>query len=298
MIGDLSMTLGAMLSDAALPALVRTAHVAFERPADSYKPDHATINLFLYDVREMTELRSNEPVIARQNGMTTIRQPPLRLACSYQVTAWAEPGTTGDQAVFDQHQLLGETLKAFGRSAAVPDRFLQGDLKTQVYPVSLVAGQADLVRNPAEFWTAMGGKLRPSFTLTAVIALESGHDPITAPDVTSKTLRLGEIDLAAADAGTMRLRDPDGAAADATTSIGGVVTDATSHAAIAAVDLTVVETGTHVQTKSDGRFRFGGMLAGHYSIRAAKAGYVTRTVPVDVPGRDPESFAIELSPSP
>jgi len=202
MIGDLSMTLGAMLSDSALPALVRTANVAFERPSDSYNPDHATINLFLYDVREMTELRSNEPVIERQNGRATIRQPPLRLACSYQVTAWAEPGTTGDQAVFDQHQLLGEALKAFGRSASVPDRFLQGNLKTQLYPVSLMTGQTDLIRNPAEFWTAMGGRLRPSFTLTAVIALDHAQEPISAPEVTSKTLRLGDIDGAPAESTT------------------------------------------------------------------------------------------------
>ena len=78
MINNLSTTLKAILDDASVPKLVQDADVAFERPVDSYSPSTRTINLYLYDLRENTELRSNETIIERQNGSATIRRPPLR----------------------------------------------------------------------------------------------------------------------------------------------------------------------------------------------------------------------------
>lgn len=67
MINLLASTLKAILDNARLPGLLYYADVAFESPA--YKPSKARINLFLYDVRENVELRTNEPVIQRRNGM-------------------------------------------------------------------------------------------------------------------------------------------------------------------------------------------------------------------------------------
>lgn len=72
MFNNLSTTLKAILDDSSLPVLVRNADVAFERPEDSCSPSTPTINLFLYDVRENTELRDNEPVIEGQWGQTPI----------------------------------------------------------------------------------------------------------------------------------------------------------------------------------------------------------------------------------
>ncbi len=99
MIKALTLSLKAILDDSSLPVLVRDAEVAFDRPGDTYSPDKDTINLFLYDVREKAELRSSEPIIARQDGVATIRQPPIRLACSYLVTAWIGSGVIGEQAL-------------------------------------------------------------------------------------------------------------------------------------------------------------------------------------------------------
>ena len=82
MLQDLSTTLKSLLDAATTPDLVRAADVSFDRPSDTFNPQNTTINLFLYDIRENTELRSNEPVVERLNGLVSLRQPSQRVACS------------------------------------------------------------------------------------------------------------------------------------------------------------------------------------------------------------------------
>lgn len=279
MIHDLSTTLKAVLDDTSLPPLVRDADVAYERPVDTNTPGTPTINLFLYDVRENTELRSNEPVVERQNGMVTISRPPLRFACSYQVTAWNGPGMTGEVAILFQHQLLGAALKVFAGMPTIPDKFLQGELKNSLFPVALSVAQADLVRNPAEFWTAMGGKLRPSFTLTATIALDQVADAVVAPEVSSRKISLQEMGSAAVETFI---------------GIGGIVRDGATHAALASVELTLVELGIKATSDQEGKFKFAGVVAGNYSLQAVKQGYTTESKAIQVPGTTPISFDIDL----
>ena len=79
MLHDLDTTLKAILDDTSAPKLVLDADVSFDRPSDSYTPATTTINLFLYDMRENTELRSSEPIIESRNGVASIRRPPLRM---------------------------------------------------------------------------------------------------------------------------------------------------------------------------------------------------------------------------
>ncbi len=82
MIRDLSATLQAILSDPSLEVPFPELHntqIAFDRPDDSFKPERTTIDLFLFDIRENMELRSNEPVIERLNGQAVIYRPPWRV---------------------------------------------------------------------------------------------------------------------------------------------------------------------------------------------------------------------------
>lgn len=288
MLHGLDTTLKSILDDTSTPTLVRNAEVAFDRPSESYNPDKTTINLFLYDVRENTELRSNEPVIERQNGIATMRRPPVRVNCSYLVTAWIESGVTGEQAILKQHELLGEVLRVFTRWPSIPlptpdekgKHLLQGELKNTLYPISLVTAQTDLMRNPAEFWSALGGKLRPSFTLTGTLTMDQQTEPVTAPEVTTKKVVLTGI--------------PNGTP-EAVFQIGGTVRDAVTHIPIKEVDLMLVESGVQTKSNADGEFSFAGLSAGNYSIRAVKQGYQTKTKSIPVPGASPTSFDIDLS---
>lgn len=288
MLHSLDTTLKSILDDSSSPQLVRNAEVAFDRPSENYNPDKTTINLFLYDVRENTELRSNEPVIERQNGLVTMRRPAVRVNCSYLVTAWIESGVTGEQAILKQHELLGEALRVFSRWLSLPlptpdekgKDFLQGELKTSLYPISLVAAQTDLMRNPAEFWSALGGKLRPSFTLTATLAMDQGAEPVTVREVSTKKVVLKDI--------------PSGTP-EAIYQVGGTVRDALTHSPIKEVDLMLVELGMAARSNAEGRFSFFGLTAGNFSLRAVKQGYHTKIKPIPVPGASSTSFDIDLS---
>ena len=96
MIRDLSATLQAILSDPVMtgpfPELSH-ALIAFDRPDDTFRPTQTMLDLFLFDVRENMELRSNEPRMGRQNGQVLINQAPMRVACTYLITAWPVGGT-------------------------------------------------------------------------------------------------------------------------------------------------------------------------------------------------------------
>jgi len=65
--------------------------ISFATPDDQFSPTSVTlpaIDLFLYDVRENFDMRSNYWVEERQsNDTTTEKCPAARLKCSYPVTA-------------------------------------------------------------------------------------------------------------------------------------------------------------------------------------------------------------------
>jgi hypothetical protein len=128
----------------------------------------------------------------------------------------------------------------------------------------------------------LGGKLRPSFTLTATIALDQDAQPIEAPQVASSRIQLEPIPL--------------GVAAS-TVTIGGTVSDAVSHATLASVALSLMELRVLALSDDTGRFRFPGVVHGTYSIRAVKSGYTTQIKTIQVPGDSPTAFDIALSPT-
>src|SRR6516225_9598359 len=79
--------------------------VVFDAPAREWAValSGPTVNLFLYDLREAGELREAEWREHRENGSARMTRPPLRLQCSYAITAWA-------RAIEDEHRLLSQVL--------------------------------------------------------------------------------------------------------------------------------------------------------------------------------------------
>ena len=55
----------------------------------------------------------------------------------------------------------------------------------------MITARADALKEPAEFWTAIGNKLRPSISLTVTISMQP-FEPEIADLVTASDLRLGE----------------------------------------------------------------------------------------------------------
>jgi len=300
MIRDLSETLQKMLDDEALKIFFKDlfdAHIAFDRPDEGFKPTQTTMNLFLYDIREDMELRSNELVITRDNGDAKIHRPPLRVACSYLVTAWP----VGNDLTLQEHRLLSQVLMVLSQYPKIPDKFLQGKLKEQrpqdpeaegrkLYPPSpMITAQADGLKNPHEFWTAIGNKLRPSISVTVTISMQP-FEPEIADLVIASDLRIAERALPIDDQHPNRLQL-------ATLQgpfrvVGKVTTDDQTPTPIAAAKVELTSTNLtgitdvmasiHLETKTDddGVFRFTQTLAsgdaaalvppGAYTLRVTK----------------------------
>jgi hypothetical protein len=163
MINDLSKTLRAVLTQSGLPPELSTADISFERPVETFKPEWTTVNAFLYELRENHDLRSN--------GNAT-----LSLACTYLITAW--PSESTEPALREQ-QLLGQALQVLSGYRVIPANLLQGSLVGRNPPPQLQILPPDAIRNSSEFWTALGNKLRLSFSVTITIALAVEHPAAT-----------------------------------------------------------------------------------------------------------------------
>lgn len=198
MFSQLTNALRELLHLDSAPKPVKNADISFDRPAENYQPGKTCINLFLFDVRERADLKNSEPVIQRHaDGKTVfISQPPMRVACSYLVTAWIDGGQTGQIAILKQHGLLADALLAFSATPTLSGDKLSDDtqawLREQPYAVELALMQSDLTKNMSEFWTAVGGKLRPSFTLTATVAMVAATAPDVVALVTSKEVLINK----------------------------------------------------------------------------------------------------------
>jgi hypothetical protein len=176
---DLDRTLRAVLgADVAdLPA----DHLHFEPPDADFTPVVPAVDLFLYDVRENRQLRSNEWQLDRPgNGSVTRHRAPRRVDCSYLITAWA-----GDP--LSEHLLLGRVLQALLRSPVITGDLPQGELAGQQLPTSIL--QPSLLQGIGEFWQAMGNKPRAAVHLTVTVAVDTAA-PATVPEVREPTIRL------------------------------------------------------------------------------------------------------------
>ncbi len=274
MIRDLSQTLRAILTQPGLPAELAAAQIVFDSPSELFHPNQTTVNLFLYDLRENVDLRSSEPVVTRSNGQATTTPPPLRLSCTYLVTAWAVGGA---ETALQEHQLLSEVLQVLSRYATIPPSFQQGSLVGQTPPLPMVALHPDALKNIAEFWTSLGNKLRPSLSVTVTIAL-----PVLAP-VTGPTVITGQVGLQALETPNTRA---------ASFVIAGTVTDA-GHAPVAGATVTLVELGLTAATDADGRYHLSRLTAGTYTLHAT-AGQKAQDKKVSVPAPKGSTYDVQL----
>jgi Pvc16 N-terminal domain/Carboxypeptidase regulatory-like domain len=284
MIDDLSQTLRAILTRSGQDPL-KSAQIVFDRPADPFTPQQMTVDLFLYDIREDVELRSNEPVIERRNGQVITHPPPLRVACSYLVTAWPG-GETGDAAVLLEQRLLSQTLQVLAGQPTIDPKLLQGSLKGQEPPLPLVTALVDPQKNLSEFWTALGNKLRPSLTVRVTISITDLIRPKTEPIVITEHLRMG-----------LRTAPDEESIVPETLDekfrIGGRVRDA-SNRPVAAAIVTIVELGLATRTDADGRFVFGMMKPGDFILRV-KTATTDSNFPVKIPAPKGEDYNIQLT---
>lgn len=146
--------------------LSRDVDVSFDVPDDTWgagvtKP---TIDLFLYDVRRNTARQHAGWSVSEEDGRPGRRQPLHHVDCRYLVTVWAAAAT-------DQHQLLGALLGALLDVGILPEEHLAGPL-ADVRPPPVVSAAWPTEREPFEFWSALGGQLRPGIELTVTLTVD------------------------------------------------------------------------------------------------------------------------------
>jgi len=191
MIDDLDRTIAALLRRELPPSIAEQVQISFATPDDQFPPQSVTlpaIDLFLYDVRENLELRSNEFYLDRRSdGTATRTQAPVRVDFSYLVTAW--PSASLPDPAQDEHRLLGEVMRALLRHRTIPEDVLQGELVTQEPSLPTSTLQPGRLQSLGEFWQALGGKPKAALNYSVTVAVD-----ITMPEevvlVTEKILKI------------------------------------------------------------------------------------------------------------
>lgn len=260
MFDDLDSSLAAVLTDAGAPAEVRSADVAFTVPDKDFAPGQPTLDLFLHEVQENRSLRDDEPWLQHlTGGGWTSTRAPMRVDCTYLVTAWS--ARTGGLRAAEEHRLLGQALLWLSRFAVLPQVYLKGALSTpgQPFPPPTLVAQTREGQSVGEFWTALGIVPRPAFSLTVTIALQPFPDADTYGDVSAVQIRSALLD------------DP---------ALHGRVVDP-AMAAVAGATVQLVEINRSVTVEQDGGFRFEEVPFGSYTLAVQAAGHPDTTRQVD-----------------
>jgi hypothetical protein len=276
MFHDLDSTISQILNDPAAPADLFNADVSFITPDQNFTPAQATVNLFLYEVKENRELRDPAPIIEKNGDIFIRKEPPLRVDCSYIVTAWSN--AVGDARVVEEHRLLAQALLWLSRFPTIPSDKLQGSLANQPYPPPTMVAQMDPNKNAGDFWFALGIPPRPAFYLVVTIAMDLGLT-IEGPLVTTRFTNV--------EAGT-------GAEEEQWAQIGGRVATA-GGVGIADALVDMLGAGLRARSDADGRYSFVRAPLGAHSIRVVATGFQPKTQPLTVPGK-PEDYDVILTP--
>lgn len=275
MINEVTESLEALLKQPGLPPPLRDAAIRFDRPTDPYSLDQTTVNVFLYEVRENLELRSNEPVTRRVAGATFVDPPPYRVSCIYMVTAWP---VDGPDLAKQEHQLLSQVLQLLAGTPIIPPAFLTPALLLQEPPLPMVVVQPDGVRNPAEFWAAIGNRIKPSLLLNVTVSLEV-FATAQYPEVKTSEIQMET--------------QPGGAPLQAPFfRIAGRVVDAAA-SPVANAGVRVVERGRNTITDAEGKFSVSAIPAGTFTLRVT-AGAVTVDRFITVPATALTDYNVAL----
>lgn len=225
-----------------------------------------TVNLYLYDIHENRELREHDWTRVNHGGKATMSKLPIRVDLSYLVTVW-----TNDTA--DQHRLLGHILSTLYRYPEIPEELLEGSLAGLPFPIRTQTAQPDgVLRNSADFWSALDNQLKPSINYVVTIPVDLTI-ALTAPEVRTKVFRFSDIrgtemgDMVQIDGTIRRKGRPDESIAGAT--------------------VLVKELNLAAKTNEAGRYAFSNLSLGSYTFEVLVPGEKeSRRIKVTVPSKD------------
>lgn len=254
--------------------------LSFAIPDKNFAPiskTRNTLNCYLYEIIEDRELRRVDPVFVRNiDGTINTVLPPARIKLSYCITAWSPAQSTpGGEPQLDEHALLSQVLLVLLKYPVLPAQVLAGELANQDPPPTMIV-MPDTSKATSDFWSAIGGQLRPSLDYKVTIAL-AYQAPSTGPMVTTMQTSFVQISDAQAkfvDNGPFY-------------TVGGSVRDSnTPPNAIVSAWVRVTETGQTYVTDGNGHFLVDRIGGGKYTLTVRAVGFKEGSRSVNVPQPD------------
>ncbi len=161
--------------------------IAYEAPIKSWVAARTgpTIDLFLYDVRENTDLRKGGLETTKVNGRGQVRMPPRRFDLCYLVSVLSTE-------VHDEHLVLWRLLLTLLKNPILPIELLSESLRKADVPITIKLEPPDGAPKPLEVWSAFELPPRPSLCMVVTVPadLEIAFD---APLVLTRTARYRHV---------------------------------------------------------------------------------------------------------
>ncbi|MBK8454772.1 MAG: Pvc16 family protein [Thiofilum sp.] len=189
MIALITMLFNDIFRNAKTFDLLSKAKIISVTPSSKFDADdRVVLNFFLFEIKENKELRDSVPLVFRSDKDAMIKdstirdamikRPPMRIDCTYLVTAWSNE--SNEIKVQQEHQLILEAFYWLNQFPTIPEEYLPDEVKGKLhYPIPLTVNHLNNDRNTLEFWQALGIPPRPAFYLTATI--EMGMNEKTEP---------------------------------------------------------------------------------------------------------------------
>lgn len=246
--------------------------ISFDIPtkewAKKISSEHPTINIYLYDIRENRELRSNEwEVKLNPDGTVTKKRPPARLDAFYMITAWSPAQT---DAVVEEHHILSQILAVLFKYDFLPEDVLAGDL-ANIEPIpklSITVACPDAFKEQGvgQFWSAVDQYWKPFIHLIITIPIDL-QEKISGSAVRTKIIKIDTKELI---------------------QIGGQVVEAADPGkGIAGAKVSIIKSGKIIkttETDKNGYFKISGLEKGTYTLKATKDDReITKEIKVPIP---------------
>ena len=159
----------------ALPLAPDAGDISFAAPTGAWaeRVSRPTVNLFLYEIRPTSRPAPASTRRVDAEGRAQRRLPSPVLEMNYLVSAWAS-------SPLAEHELLGNVANHLSIQPALPDKYLPDESASSV---QLIFG-GDSENKLRDIWQALGGRLKASFTLSAITAADAYPWTAQAPPVT------------------------------------------------------------------------------------------------------------------
>jgi hypothetical protein len=157
--------------------------VRFELPAKAWVDSLAypTINLFLFDLAEKSEMRNAGATVTRGNGRATTRLPPRRVDLHYLVCAFSS-------VIEDEHALLWRTMATLLKYPTLPHELLPEKVREMDIAIQTRVGRAESDPRALELWGALDLPPRPALFYSVIAPMDLDVE-IEAPLVLTRITR-------------------------------------------------------------------------------------------------------------